>query len=182
MRGVELDDGTVLEAPLVVSACDPRETFVRWLRDPPAAAGPLVERWRAKPVDEGYESKIDAVITRAAALPIPERAPLRAAGHSGADRRHDDRVAHARRHRRRAPSDRSGLGGREADVLREHPVRARPVHARRWRQARPQRRDPLHAVLTRRRLGGLGRAAALAACARLPASATTSSRASSGGA
>jgi phytoene dehydrogenase-like protein len=63
VRGVELEDGTVVEAPLVVSACDPRETFVRWLRDPPAAAGALVERWRAKPVEEGYESKIDAVIT-----------------------------------------------------------------------------------------------------------------------
>ena len=71
VRGVELEDGTVLEAPLVVSACDPRETFVRWLRDPPAAAGPLVERWRAKPVEEGYESKIDAVITRAARASDP---------------------------------------------------------------------------------------------------------------
>jgi phytoene dehydrogenase-like protein len=63
VRGVELADGSHLEAPLVVSACDPRETFVSWLRQPPAAAGELVERWRTAPVHEGYESKLDAVVS-----------------------------------------------------------------------------------------------------------------------
>ena len=66
VRGVELADGTVIEAPLVVSACDPRETFVQWLRGAPASATSLVERWRAAPIEDGYESKVDAVI---AALP-----------------------------------------------------------------------------------------------------------------
>ena len=133
VRGVELEDGTVLEAPLgrvgVRStqrrSCDgcatPRRPRVLWC-----------ERWRAKPVEEGYESKIDAVITELPALPIREPAPLRAARRRGADasaRRSSSPTT--RRHRRRAPSDRSGPGGREADVLRQHPVGARPDHARR---------------------------------------------------
>ena len=63
VHGVQLGDGTHIEAPLVVSACDPRATFVTWLRNPPASAGPLVERWRAAPQSEGYESKLDAVIS-----------------------------------------------------------------------------------------------------------------------
>ena len=63
VRGVELDDGTVVEAPIVVSACDPRATLVSWLRDPPAAAGPLLECWREREQKEGYESKVDAVIS-----------------------------------------------------------------------------------------------------------------------
>ena len=63
VRGVELADGTLVEAPLVVSACDPRETFVRWLRGAPASAGPMIERWRAAEVEDGYESKVDAIIS-----------------------------------------------------------------------------------------------------------------------
>jgi phytoene dehydrogenase-like protein len=63
VRGVELADGTVLEAPLVVSACDPRETFVRWLSGAPASAAPLIERWRHAPVEDGYESKVDAIVS-----------------------------------------------------------------------------------------------------------------------
>ncbi len=63
VRGVVLDDGTEVRAPVVVSACNPHDTFLRWLRDPPPAATKLIERWRATPHAEGYESKIDAVIT-----------------------------------------------------------------------------------------------------------------------
>jgi len=63
VRGVELADGTVIEAPVVVSACDPTETFVTWLRHPPPGAGPLVRRYRGGQRYEGYESKIDAVVT-----------------------------------------------------------------------------------------------------------------------
>jgi phytoene dehydrogenase-like protein len=55
-------DGEVVEAPLVVSACDPRHTFLCWLHDPPPVARHLVERWRGKPEHEGYESKLDLVI------------------------------------------------------------------------------------------------------------------------
>jgi phytoene dehydrogenase-like protein len=63
VRGVELADRTVIESPLVVSACDPRETFVRWLTGAPPSAAPLIERWRHAPVEDGYESKIDAIVT-----------------------------------------------------------------------------------------------------------------------
>ena len=62
VRGVELHDGRVVEAPLVVVAADPREAFVRWLRDPPPQAHALVERWRTAPQHDGYESKLDAVV------------------------------------------------------------------------------------------------------------------------
>ncbi len=67
VRGIETDDATVVEAPIVVSACDPHTTFLGWLREPPASARQLVARWRAKPRPDGYESKIDAVI---ASLPV----------------------------------------------------------------------------------------------------------------
>jgi phytoene dehydrogenase-like protein len=36
---------------------------VTWLRNPPTSAGQLVERWRETPQREGYESKLDAVIS-----------------------------------------------------------------------------------------------------------------------
>jgi phytoene dehydrogenase-like protein len=62
VRFVELDDGTLLEAGTVVVAADPQVALVDWLTDPPAAAASLVERWRTAPRDEGYESKIDAVV------------------------------------------------------------------------------------------------------------------------
>jgi phytoene dehydrogenase-like protein len=67
VRAVTLDDGTVLEAPVVVSACDPHATFLAWLKDPPPSARPLLDRWRASPRHDGYESKVDAVI---AELPV----------------------------------------------------------------------------------------------------------------
>jgi len=63
VRGVRLDDGTEIVSPVVVSAADPGRTFVEWLEHPPAKASALVARWRAKEAEDGYESKIDAVIT-----------------------------------------------------------------------------------------------------------------------
>jgi phytoene dehydrogenase-like protein len=68
VRGVALDDGTDVTADVVVSACDPRATFVEWLHDPPAGAARLVERWRGKSQRQGYESKIDAVLSTAPRL------------------------------------------------------------------------------------------------------------------
>jgi phytoene dehydrogenase-like protein len=62
VRGVELAGGEVLTASTVIVACDPRRALVEWLRDPPAGAGALVRRWAERPVVEGYESKIDAVV------------------------------------------------------------------------------------------------------------------------
>ena len=63
VRGVTLDDGTEVRARIVVSACNPHDTFLAWLKNPPPQARPLVERWRATPHHEGYESKIDAIVS-----------------------------------------------------------------------------------------------------------------------
>jgi phytoene dehydrogenase-like protein len=62
-RGVTLDDGTELDAPVVVSACDPHRTFLEWLSDPPPSAQSTVERWRGIETEAGYESKIDAILS-----------------------------------------------------------------------------------------------------------------------
>lgn len=63
VRGVALADGTEIHSSLVVSACDPHSTFLRWLTSPPAVADDLIRRWKAIPHAEGYESKIDAILT-----------------------------------------------------------------------------------------------------------------------
>jgi phytoene dehydrogenase-like protein len=60
--GVRLQDGTHVPARVVVSASDPRRTLLDLLHAPPAAARRLVDRWRARPVRDGYESKVDAVV------------------------------------------------------------------------------------------------------------------------
>ncbi len=62
---VRLDDGSTLRAPVIVAACDPQRVFVDWLDEVPPAARRAVDRWRRKPVLDGYESKIDAVLTTA---------------------------------------------------------------------------------------------------------------------
>ena len=63
VSGIALADGTEISAPIVVSACNPHDTFLRWLKHPPASASDLVRRWRDARHDEGYESKIDAVLS-----------------------------------------------------------------------------------------------------------------------
>lgn len=63
VRGVTLADGTEITAGLVVSACNPHDTFLTWLRNPPPQASAMVQRWKAIPHDDGYESKLDAVMT-----------------------------------------------------------------------------------------------------------------------
>jgi phytoene dehydrogenase-like protein len=62
VRGVELAGGEVMTARAVVVACDPRRALVEWLRDPPPSAARLVRRWSERPVVEGYESKLDAIV------------------------------------------------------------------------------------------------------------------------
>jgi phytoene dehydrogenase-like protein len=62
VRGVTVADGEVLEAPVVVAACDPRHALLGWLRGAPPRAQRLVARWQHKPTVEGYEAKVDAVI------------------------------------------------------------------------------------------------------------------------
>ena len=61
--GVALADGTEITAPIVVGASDARSTLVQLVRDPPAAAEALIARWARAPQPQGYESKIDAVVT-----------------------------------------------------------------------------------------------------------------------
>jgi phytoene dehydrogenase-like protein len=68
VRGVLLDDGTEMRASTVVSACNPHDTFLRWLSNPPASAMKMIERWRGTPQHEGFESKIDGVLTTAPRL------------------------------------------------------------------------------------------------------------------
>jgi phytoene dehydrogenase-like protein len=76
VRGVRLEGGEVVEAPVVVAAADPRSALVRWLARPPASALPLVRRWRARPQPEGYESKVDAVVARRPRLRAVDEALL----------------------------------------------------------------------------------------------------------
>ena len=61
--GVTLVDGTEIDALVVVSACNPHDTFLKWLKNPPSAAADLIRRWKAIPHDKGYESKIDAILS-----------------------------------------------------------------------------------------------------------------------
>lgn len=62
VRGVGLESGERLDAPVVISAVDPRRTLVTWLQNPPSSLEPLLARWRNRSHVAGYESKIDAVI------------------------------------------------------------------------------------------------------------------------
>jgi phytoene dehydrogenase-like protein len=64
VRGVALSTGEVVEAPVVVAAVDPRTALIRWLARPPSSMAPVVRRWRARTGRDGYESKVDAILTR----------------------------------------------------------------------------------------------------------------------
>lgn len=61
--GVRVRDGREFRAQRVISAADPSRTFLDWIQNPPAGAGPTIERWRSYEHSQGYESKIDAVMT-----------------------------------------------------------------------------------------------------------------------
>jgi len=76
VRGVSFTDGTEARGRVVVSACNPHDTFLDWLKNPPPQAAGLVERWRTIPHDDGYESKIDAVMTQVPRLRAAEEAGL----------------------------------------------------------------------------------------------------------
>jgi phytoene dehydrogenase-like protein len=64
-RSVTMSDGSTLTAPIIISASDPARTFVQWLKNPPSRAQSLVHRWRHAEHAQGYESKIDAVVSSA---------------------------------------------------------------------------------------------------------------------
>ncbi len=62
VRSVRLASGEEIETRVVVVACDPRRAFVEWLDDVPARARRVVARWRSRPITDGYQSKIDAIV------------------------------------------------------------------------------------------------------------------------
>jgi phytoene dehydrogenase-like protein len=78
VRGVRLASGEVVEAGALVSAVDPRTTFVEWLDGSPAGA--RTRHWRARPALDGYEAKIDAVLTGRPRYEVLEDAGLDALG------------------------------------------------------------------------------------------------------
>ena len=63
VHGLRLSDGSEIETSTVIAACDPQRVLVDWIDEPPAAARSLVADWRARPVSDGYESKLDAVLS-----------------------------------------------------------------------------------------------------------------------
>lgn len=63
VSGVVLDSGDMVSAPIVVSACNPHDTFLRWLKNPPPSAAKLISRWRNIEHSDGYESKLDVVLS-----------------------------------------------------------------------------------------------------------------------
>ncbi len=71
--GVRLDDGTELTSSVVVAACDPHRVFVDWIDEAPAWTRRYVRQWRDREVKDGYESKLDGVISE---LPKYRDAPL----------------------------------------------------------------------------------------------------------
>ncbi len=66
VSGVRIDTGggqlELVAAANVVSACNPHDTFLRWLKHPPSVAADLVRRWQSVTHADGYESKLDVVL------------------------------------------------------------------------------------------------------------------------
>ena len=62
-RTVRTRSGEELTAGAGVVACDPRRAVVEWLDGAPASAAGFLGRWTAAHVEDGYESKIDALLT-----------------------------------------------------------------------------------------------------------------------
>ncbi len=77
VTGVRLGDGTEISARAVVSACDPAVVASQWLPDPEGRAGRrFVSRARSQTPGDGYQSKIDAVITDVPRYPVLEDSGL----------------------------------------------------------------------------------------------------------
>ncbi len=77
VRGVRLADGTEISAAAVVTACDPVTVASQWLGSPGSrTARRFVERARSQAPGEGYQSKIDAVITDVPRYPVLEDSNL----------------------------------------------------------------------------------------------------------
>ena len=80
ISGVLLDSGDVLSSKQVVAACDPSRVFVDWVTPTSKSTRRLTNRWKEKPISEGYESKIDGILT---GLPVPKWSFAIASQHEG---------------------------------------------------------------------------------------------------
>lgn len=77
VRGVRLSDGTEIAAGAVVATCDPAPVASHWLAEPHGArARRFVGRARSQAPGDGYQSKIDAVITDVPRYPVLEESGL----------------------------------------------------------------------------------------------------------
>ncbi len=61
--GSDDDQREEIYAPIVVIATDPRVAMVDWLTKVPRKAEAMVDRYRTMDVHDGYESKVDAVVS-----------------------------------------------------------------------------------------------------------------------
>lgn len=62
VTGVSLADGRRIDARCVLVSSDPQKIFTEWLNDPALADRTPIKGWKAQPVHDGYESKLDLVI------------------------------------------------------------------------------------------------------------------------
>ena len=77
VRGVRLVDGTEITASTVVATCDPVPVASHWLAEPHSTrARRFVDRARSQAPGDGYQSKIDAVITDIPRYPALEESVL----------------------------------------------------------------------------------------------------------
>ena len=64
VRAIVLDDEHRIETPSVIAACDPQRVFHDWLESDLAPHRSEINRWRSLPVHDGYESKLDVVLSQ----------------------------------------------------------------------------------------------------------------------
>ena len=77
VQGVRLADGTEIAAAAVVATCDPALVATQWLAEPHRArARRFVARARSQAPGDGYQSKIDAVVTDLPRYPALEDSGL----------------------------------------------------------------------------------------------------------
>ena len=79
--GVVLDSGATLRSDLIIAACDPRIVLGEWVTGESKRARPTTAKWRNEPVLDGYESKIDAVVTELPRYTVIEGIADQLAGH-----------------------------------------------------------------------------------------------------